>query len=79
MKQFNRTQTWKWVALATVVLLAGAWVLLFYRSPAWDFRNNPWGPAHLLLHGQHAYDSVGQALGDRGGNRSTPPSGSPLL
>jgi hypothetical protein len=56
MNRFDRIQTWRWVALATVVLLAGAWVLLFHRYPAWDFRNNLWGPAHLLLHGQHPYD-----------------------
>ena len=56
MKQFSRIQTWRWVALATVVVVAGVLVLLFYRYPAWDFRNNLWGPAHLLLRGQHAYD-----------------------
>ena len=32
-----------------------AWFIVAYRYQAWDFRNNLWGPARLLLEGKDPY------------------------
>src|SRR5712692_2292721 len=44
---------------AAVLLLAFAvGIVAFIKTPlfgSWDFRNNLWGPAYLLVHGQSPY------------------------
>jgi len=41
-----------------VLLLAGvaAFIVIYSGTPSWDFRNNLWGPAHLLLQGKSPYN-----------------------
>ncbi|MBI1800340.1 MAG: DUF2029 domain-containing protein, partial [Chloroflexi bacterium] len=42
-----------------LLLITGLGIVVFIKMPfltAWDFRNNLWGPAYLLLHGRSPYD-----------------------
>lgn len=42
--------------LFALALVIGSLVLVMHwRATAWDFRNNLWGPAHLLVSGQNPY------------------------
>jgi hypothetical protein len=46
------------ITLLILVLLA-LFVVSFPYPPGWDFRNNLWAPAHLLINGQSPYDLSG--------------------
>lgn len=41
--------------IAVVVLGAAVWFILTQSFTSWDFRNNLWGPTHLLLTGRSPY------------------------
>jgi len=41
--------------IAVAFLLAVSWFIFNNSVLLWDFRNNLWGPTHLLVHGQSPY------------------------
>ena len=54
--QTNRRRTY---LIACLVLIGVGALVVFVQQMdffAWDFRNNLWGPAHLLVEGQSPYD-----------------------
>jgi hypothetical protein len=56
----RRTAVWLWLTLLVIGTISVVLFLVHFRYHAWDFRNNLWGPARLLLQGEMPYDS--QAL-----------------
>jgi hypothetical protein len=55
-KQSRRYPIWLWIILFIVGIVAIGLLVITYRHEAWDFRNNLWGPARLLLQGQKPWD-----------------------
>jgi len=51
----RRLRTLLAAAVAVVATAGAVGLMLKLDYLAWDFRNNLWGPAHLLIHGQSPY------------------------
>jgi len=52
----RRLATWVWCAALVIGLALAIVFVIRFRYHAWDFRNNLWGPARLLLQGDMPYD-----------------------
>lgn len=67
----NRSH-WRRTGIRVILLALGiggaCWLIVAYRYQAWDFRNNLWGPAHLLLRGKDPYslEALAQLSADWG-------------
>lgn len=52
----RRLVVWAWLIALVIGLGLGVVFIVRFRYHAWDFRNNLWGPARLLLQGEMPYD-----------------------
>ena len=44
------------IFLLTLIILLIGWFIYAFEWTGWDFRNNLWAPAHLLMHGESPYN-----------------------